>query len=193
MKKRFFKANLNDTQKAFYKIKLYEMILALVFILFGSILLINKVVSEKTIAISLGLLVLIDGAINIYSNFMPNNDGEYKKEFIFGILYCIVSILLFINIMKFVNYIQIYYSTYLVLFGINQLITAIRLKMINDKSFLLILFMAILMVALGGLLLFYPYVSFTIYELYAIFSILFGLLRLNTCNLLKNRAEEIVE
>ena len=193
MKKRFFRANLNDTQKAFYKIKLYEMILALVFVLFGCILLINKVIPEKTIAIALGLLILINGAINIYSNFMPNNDGEYKREFIFGILYCIVALLLFTNIIKFVNYVQIYYSIYLALLGINELITAIRLKMMGDKSFLLVLFMSILVIALGGLLLFYPYVSFTIYELYAIFSILFGLLRLNACNLLKNRAEEIVE
>ena len=193
MKKRFFRANLNDTQKAFYKIKLYEMILALVFVLFGCILLINKVIPKKTIAIALGLLILINGAINIYSNFMPNNDGEYKREFIFGILYCIVALLLFTNIIKFVNYVQIYYSIYLALLGINELITAIRLKMMGDKSFLLVLFMSILVIALGGLLLFYPYVSFTIYELYAIFSILFGLLRLNACNLLKNRAEEIVE
>ena len=193
MKKKFFKPNLNDEQKAFYRIKLYEMVLSLLFVLFGIVLLMNKMMSEKAVAISLGLAILVDGVLNIYSNFMPNNDGNYRIDFVFGILYCISALLLFVNVINFINYIQIYYSAYLVLAGIKYLILAIRLKMISDKSFLIVLSMSILTIALGGLLLFYNYVSFTIYELFAIFSILYGLLNLNTSNLLKNRAAEIIE
>ena len=193
MKKKFFKPNLNNEQKAFYKVKLYEMILALVFILFGIIMLINNIVSDKLVAISLGLLMVADGAINIYSNFMKYNDDNFKLNLIFGCIYIVIALLLFTNIIKFVNYIQIYYSLYLIVSGIKQTIIAIKLKLINDKSFLLVLLMGILIIALGGLLMFYPYVSFTIFELFAIFSILYGLLNLNTSNLLKNRADVIIE
>ena len=193
MRKKFFSPNLNDEQKAFYKIKMYQMILSLVFVLFGAIVLINKVVSENIIIFSLSALIIASGIINIYSNFMKNNGGLYKKDFIFGILYCIVALLLITNIIKFINYIQIYYAIYLVLAGISELIDAIKLKMIGDKSFLLVLLMSILVIALGGLLLFYPYVSFTIYELFAIFAILYGLLNLNASNLLRNRADVVIE
>ena len=193
MKRKFFKPNLNDGQKAFYKIELYEMVIALLFILFGVISLLNSLMSEKTIAVSLGILILIEGALNIYSNVMPHNNGEYKMNVIFAILYFIIALLLFTNIIKFINYIQIYYGAYLAISGIKYLLIAIKLKKMNDKGFLLVLSMSILLIALGGLLVFYPYVSFTVYELIAIFSILVGLLNLNNANLLRNRADVIIE
>ena len=193
MKKRFLRPNLNDEQKAFYKFKLSELIISLVFVVYGAILLINRDTSETFIGVLLGLIVIAHGAINIYSNFMPHNGGEFKKNVVFGILYCVAGLLLIVNIFKFLEYIQIYYSAYLIIAAINQLINAIKLKTINDKSFLIVLITALLAGALGGLLLFYNYVSFTIHELIAIFSILYGFLCLNTSNLLKNRADEIIE
>ena len=52
--------------------------------------------------------------------------------------------------------------------------------------------MGILIVSLGFLLIFYPFESFGVIEIIAIFSILIGLLNINTSNLLRNRVEKFM-
>lgn len=169
-----------------------EIGLALIFIIFGIILLINKTASDKFIAISLGVIILLESLLNIYSTFMRNSNTMFKTGVVFGIIYLFISVLLFTNFIKFVNYITIYYGVYLIFSGIKQLIDAIRYKIIREGSWLIVLVMGILIVSLGFLLIFYPFESFGVIEIIAIFSILIGLLNINTSNLLRNRVEKFM-
>jgi uncharacterized membrane protein HdeD (DUF308 family) len=189
---KFLGGKLSKSEKKHNIIKACEMGLALVFVIMG-IIFMNVDMSEKTVAVLLGVLVLIDALINIYSTIMGDSNEYFKLNIVFGILYAIVAVLLFTNLIKFVNYIVIYYGIYIALSGIKQILTSIKLKLMGDKSFFITFIMSILIIAMGVLLVFYSYKTFTIFEVVGIYTILIGLLNMNTANLLKNRVKDIIE
>lgn len=189
---KFFNKNLIGSEKKFNDVKLIEMLISVLFIIFGIILLFNKTISDSFISISLGVLVLFEAALNIYSTVMENSNKIFKINIVFGVIEIIIAILLFTNLFKFMNALVIYYSAYLILNGVKDLITAFFYKVIREDSFLIVFTMAILVISLGLLLMFYPFETFGTIEVIAIFSILLGLLNINTSNLLRNRVDKFL-
>ena len=189
---RFLNADLEGEEKKYNNIKLLEILIAIIFINFGIILLLNKTVSDKFISTFLGILILVEAALNIYSAVMSDSNRIFKINILFGIIFILLAIFLFVNPIKFVNYITIYYGTYLIINGIKEFINSIKYKLIKEDSWLIILVMSILTISLGVLMIFYPFESFGIIEIVGIFSILFGLLTINTSNLLRNRVEKFM-
>ena len=189
---RFLNADLEGEEKKYNNIKLLEILIAIVFIVFGIILILNKTVSDKFISTFLGILILVEAALNSYSAVMSDSNRIFKINILFGIIFILLAIFLFVNPIKFVNYITIYYGTYLIINGIKEFINSIKYKLIKEDSWLIILVMSILTISLGVLMIFYPFESFGIIEIVGIFSILFGLLTINTSNLLRNRVEKFM-
>ena len=189
---KFLNNNLDGKEKKYNIIKLVEIILSVLFVIFGIILFSNNILDVKKISIFLGIFVLLYSILNIYSAISSNSNKLFKMNIIFGAIYAFISILLFTNFIKLVNYLPVYFGAFLVIAGIKQLIVSIRLKMVRESSFLLVLVMSILILALGLLLIFYPFESFDIIELTAVFSILYGLLNINTSNLLRNRVKKFL-
>lgn len=189
---RFLNADLEGEEKKYNNIKLLEILIAIVFIIFGIILLLNKTVSDRFISTFLGILILVEAVLNIYSTVMSDSNRIFKINILFGLIFIILAIFLFVNPIKFVNYITIYYGAYLIINGIKGFINSIKYKLIKEDSWLIILVMSILTISLGVLMIFYPFESFGIIEIVGIFSILFGLLTINTSNLLRNRVEKFM-
>ena len=189
---RFLNADLEGKEKKYNNIKLLEILIAIVFIVFGIILILNKTVSDKFISTFLGILILVEVALNIYSAVMSDSNKIFKINILFGLMFILIAIFLFVNPIKFVNYITIYYGTYLIINGIKEFINSVKYKLIKEDSWLIILIMSILTASLGVLMIFYPFESFGIIEIVGIFSILFGLLTINTSNLLRNRVEKFM-
>jgi len=189
---RFLNSNLSGKNKKYNDIKLLEIIISLVFIIFGIILLLNKIVSDNFIAIFLGVIILLKAALNIYSFITPNSNSLFRMNIVFGILYLIIAILLFTNFIKFINYIVIYFGAFLIVTGLKSLVNAIRLKLVREESFLIVFVTAVLTIILGGLIIFYPFASFSMIDIISIFSILYGLLNLCSSNLLRNRVYEFL-
>lgn len=189
---RFLNADLEGKEKKYNNIKLLEILIAIVFIVFGIILILNKTVSDKFISTFLGILILVEATLNIYSAVMSDSNKIFKINILFGLIFILIAIFLFVNPIKFVNYITIYYGTYLIINGIKEFINSIKYKLIKEDSWLIILVISILTASLGVLMIFYPFESFGIIEIVGIFSILFGLLTINTSNLLRNRVEKFM-
>lgn len=189
---KFLNADLEGKEKKYNNIKLLEILIAIVFIVFGIILILNKTVSDKFISTFLGILILVEATLNIYSAVMSDSNKIFKINILFGLIFILIAIFLFVNPIKFVNYITIYYGTYLIINGIKEFINSIKYKLIKEDSWLIILIMSILTASLGVLMIFYPFESFGIIEIVGIFSILFGLLTINTSNLLRNRVEKFM-
>lgn len=187
----FIGLNLKKREKAFNRVKLLESILAVILIIFSIILFTKGFASDKTIGVILGVIVIADGLINIYSTIMPDSNEIYKHNMKFGIIDIIIAFFLMTNVIKFVNFLQIYYGIYLIINGIKALLLSYNLKQLADKSFLIISAMAALILVLGGLMIFYPFQSFTAVEVVAIFSILYGILTINNAYLLKSRVKRI--
>ena len=189
---RFLNADLEGKEKKYNNIKLLEILIAIVFIVFGIILILNKTVSDKFISTFLGILILVEATLNIYSAVMSDSNKIFKINILFGLIFILIAIFLFVNPIKFVNYITIYYGTYLIINGIKEFINSVKYKLIKEDSWLIILIMSILTASLGVLMILYPFESFGIIEIVGIFSILFGLLTINTSNLLRNRVEKFM-
>lgn len=189
---RFLNADLEGEEKKYNNIKLLEILIAIVFIVFGIILILNKTVSDKFISTFLGILILVEAILNIYSAVMSYSNRIFKINILFGLIFILLAIFLFVNPIKFVNYITIYYGIYLIVNGSKEFINSIKYKLIKEDSWLIILVMSILTVSLGVLMIFYPFESFGIIEIVGIFSILFGFLTINTSNLLRNRVEKFM-
>ena len=189
---KFVGKNLRKGEKAFNKIRIYEIILSILFIIVGIVIFLNKMISDKTVANILGILIVLEAIINIYSAIMPSSNPLYKPNLLFGILYIIVSVFMFTNIIKFINYLPIYYGAYIIINGLKALLLSINLLRIREESFLVILVMSLLLVAVGNLLLFYPFGSFSSLELVAVFSILIGIINASYSNLLKKRVKKII-
>lgn len=189
---RFLNADLEGKEKKYNNIKLLKILIAIFFIVFGIILILNKTVSDKFISTFLGILILVEAALNIYSAVMSDSNKIFKINILFGLMFILIAIFLFVNPIKFVNYITIYYGTYLIINGIKEFVNSIKYKLIKEDSWLIILIMSILTASLGVLMIFYLFESFGIIEIVGIFSILFGLLTINTSNLLRNRVEKFM-
>lgn len=189
---RFLNNNLSGKNKKYNDVKLLEIIISIVFIIFGIILLLNKTVSDNFIAIFLGIIILLKAALNIYSFVTPNSNSLFKMNIVFGMLYLIISVLLFTNFIKFINYLTIYFGAFLIIAGLKALVNAVRLKLVREESFLIVLVMSILVISLGALIIFYPFASFGALDTIAIFAILYGLLNINTSNLLRNRVDKFL-
>ena len=187
----FIGLNLRKRERAFNRVQLLESILAAIFIIFGIILFTKGFDSDKTVGVILGILVIVDGIINIYSTVMPDSNELYKANTIFGVIDIIVAFFLITNVIKFVNFLQIYYGVYLFVNGLRTLLLAFNLRKLADRSYLIISAMAALILVLGGLIVFYPFQSFTGIEVIAIFSILYGILTINNAYLLKGRVKRI--
>lgn len=189
---RFFNSNLSGKNKKYNDIKLLEIVISALFIIFGIILFMNKTVGNSFMAVFLGIIILLKAILNIYSFIMLKSNSLFKMNIVFGMLYFIVSILLFTNFIKFLNYLPIYFGTFLIIEGLKELVTAIKLKLIGEDTFFIILAMSILIITLGGLMIFYPFTSFTILDIISIFSILYGILIINDSNLLRNRVDKFL-
>ncbi len=189
---KFLNLNLSGSSKKFNTVKLIEMIIAFAFIVFGIILLTNKFISDKSIAIVMGIIIILNGANLIYSFIGEDSNKLFKVDIIFGIINLIIAILFFTNLIKFVNYINIYFSIYIIASGIRNAIMALELKLINEDSALYILVSAVLLIGIGLINIFYPFESFGTMETTGIFLILIGLLKFSTANLLRNRVEKFI-
>lgn len=189
---RFLNLNLTGKGKKFNEIKLIEIVISIIFIIFGIVSLSNKSMSDNGMAIFLGVLILLKAILNIYSFITPNSNSLFRKNIIFGILYFVIAILFFTNFIKFINYIVIYFGAFLIVAGMKKMATSITLKIVKENSFLIVFMTAILMFALGGLLMFYPFTSFTVIDIISIFAILYGILNISVSNLLRNKVSDFI-
>lgn len=189
---RFLNLNLTGKGKKFNEIKLIEIVISIIFIIFGIVSLSNKSMSDNSMAIFLGVLILLKAILNIYSFITPNSNSLFRKNIIFGILYFVIAILFFTNFIKFINYIVIYFGAFLIVAGMKKMATSITLKIVKENSFLIVFMTAILMFALGGLLMFYPFTSFTVIDIISIFAILYGILNISVSNLLRNKVSDFI-
>ena len=100
---RFLNADLEGEEKKYNNIKLLEILIAIVFIAFGIILILNRTVSDKFISTFLGSLILVEAALNIYSAVMSDSNRIFKINILFGLIFILLAIFLFVNPANFFN------------------------------------------------------------------------------------------
>ncbi len=136
------------------KITLNNLIYALLFLVFGIILLTSK---EDLITISskvIGILLIVAGIVkSIVYIYMKGKLGDYKlSELLVGLLviFCGVLFVLYSNALSFA--IRIIVGLWIILSGINRIILSINIRSIDKSGFKMFLITSIIMITVGVLL-----------------------------------------
>lgn len=183
----FLNVSYSGSEMQFNRIMLLEMIVSIITIGVGIFLASDNIINESLIKILLGSIVLLTSIINFISFKKYRNNRLFIFNIVFSILYLIVSILFITNLFNFSNYLCIYSGLYLLISGIKYGYYAYILNRVNEDSFLITCATAIITIILGGLLVFYTFESFGIFEVIGIIFILHSVLNISISNLLRNR------
>lgn len=194
---RFFRKRtkrlLTNIDILFHKIMVIELIISSLLILLGVVALLFPSVSIKIISILLGLTIIAYGITNIYSYFKRKEIAIFKSYIMYGIIACIVGLLMLINPFAFSQLMTIIFGIYILYLAVNKFDFALKLKKIEEKSWTILLASSILESLISILIFVNPFSNLSIMQLVGSFLILSGIINWMNTLLIKNRALDFME
>lgn len=194
---RFFRKRtkrlLTNIDILFHKIMVIELIISSLLILLGVVALLFPSVSIKIISILLGLTIIAYGITNIYSYFKRKEIAIFKSYIMYGIIACIVGLLMLINPFAFSQLMTIIFGIYILYLALNKFDFALKLKKIEEKSWTILLASSILESLISILIFINPFSNLSIMQLVGSFLILSGIINWMNTLLIKNRALDFME
>lgn len=184
--------NLDGENKTMNNIRNFEMLVAILFLILGIVMLINPFISNNVLKVIFGILVLLECGISLFSKIKFNYVSLFKTNIIYSAMLLLIAVCFFFNIFKFLEFLPIYFGSYLILKSIKNIILAFNLKSYKEDYFVIVLVTAIMHLAMGVIVILFPFESFAGLEKIAIFSILVGLLNFNTSYLLREKIVELM-
>lgn len=184
---------LTNIDILFHKIMVIELIISSLLILLGVVALLFPSVSIKIISILLGLTIIAYGITNIYSYFKRKEIAIFKFYIMYGIIACIVGLLMLINPFVFSQLMTIIFGIYILYLAVNKFDFALKLKRIEEKSWTILLASSILESLISILIFVNPFSNLSIMQLVGSFLILSGIINWMNTLLIKNRALDFME
>ena len=134
-----------EVKGIFNIITMAEMIDALVYVIIGLLFFLNPSLSFTLVAVLTGIVLIINGAISIYSYFKRDNIDLYNYNLIFGILLVGIGIATL-----FMDYlVAITLGIYLIVIGAQKLCYGLFLRKFDESSWLTIFIIGFLFFILG--------------------------------------------
>lgn len=184
---------LTKVDVLFTKIMWYQIALNAVLILFGIILLLFPEISVTVIGVLFGVIVLVFGGLHIYTSFKRNEISFFQFYFIYGIVGILLGILTFLNPFLFTQVMTIFIGIWLLYMAFIKGEFSLRLKKIQEKSWIILLVSSILEVFMSILIFINPFSNLLIAQVCGAYFILSGLIQCNDAILTKNRAIRFLE
>lgn len=178
----------------FNRMLLYSFITAGITALIGLILLILPASKgDNVIGIMAGCAFLISGASAIYKYFYRDGAKLYSLNLIFGILYVLLGLAIIIFPHLVVNFVTICLGIYLIVSGAMKISYGFWLRKGEEDSWLITLVTGIMLIVLGILVIYNPFVKLAIPKLTGAFLLITSALDINDTVLLKKRAKKITD
>ena len=184
---------LTDIDRLFRKIMWIEIGISCIMILLGVIFLLWPGLSVTVLGVLFGLSIIASGILNIYSYFKRAQLPLFRFHLIYGILAIILGILTLLNPFVFSQVITIFLGIWVLYLAINKIDLSLRLKKINEKSWLLLLLSSILEIFMSIIIFINPFSNLAITQVAGSFLILCGILNCMNAVLTKNRAIDFME
>jgi uncharacterized membrane protein HdeD (DUF308 family) len=167
----------------FNKVTIMDLIMSIIYVIVGIIFIIVSKINTTVLAIIMGLLLVANAIISIYS-FIKNKDiSLFKNNLIFGFILFVVGLLtIFIR-----GYLAIVIGIYLIVVGIQKVNYGLILKQFNESSWLITLVMGIILVAIAGLTIFTNISN--IVRVSSIYLIGYGIINFTSTILLRKRSQ----
>lgn len=183
----------NSIENVYNRIMIYSLIGAVITVAIGLVLLFLPNTSNKIVGIIVGINILINGINAIYKYFHRDGAKLYSLNLVFGILYSILGVVIILYPFTVVEFVSICLGIYILINGATKVNYALWLKKGNEDSWLIALATGIVLLVLGLLVLFNPFITLTITKLCGAFLIITGVLDFMDTFLFKSRSKEIIE
>jgi len=183
------KSEIND-----YKINnMLRLVIYLVFIITGGVLYAKSYVKIGSMTNYLGVLFIITGVMYVYISSREKKLKLSNFDVYFGILASLSGLLLILNPGNMTNYLTFYFGLFIIICSCQKLVVAIKLFKIKDETKILTLITAIVIFALGILLIFNPFGNMSLTQLCGVFALFYGVLQFSNTVLLNNREQEFIK
>lgn len=183
----------NSIESIFNRMMLLAMGSALFNVLLGIILFCISNITDKAIGIVAGLGFIVKGLSALYNYLKRDGAKLYSLNIVFSVIYLALGVVLVIFPGIVANFIVICLGIYVAVNGISKINYALWLKRGSEQSWLVTLAAGIMLIIIGFLIAFNPFVKLSLSQLVATFMIITGLLDFAYAFLFKLRNEEIRE
>lgn len=184
---------MNDIDRLFSKIMWMDIALSICLTLVGLIFLFYPDVSVTLIGIIFGLLITILGGVLIYTYLKRREIPLFRFNLIYGILGVILGILTIISPFTFTQVITIFIGIWILYMAVIKIDFAVRLKLLEERSWLFLLVSALLEIFMSILIFINPFSNLIITEIAGAYFVLCGILNCTDAVLTKNRAIDFLE
>lgn len=184
---------MTDIDRLFSKIMWMDIALSICLTLVGLIFLVYPDVSVTLIGIIFGLLITILGGVLIYTYLKRREIPLFRFNLIYGILGVILGILTIISPFTFTQVITIFIGIWILYMAVIKIDFAIRLKLLEERSWLFLLMSALLEIFMSILIFINPFSNLIITEIAGAYFVLCGILNCTDAVLTKNRAIDFLE
>lgn len=177
----------------FKKIVLGNIILNILFLLFGVIIFMNPYMASGAVGVIIGIYFIIFGLFGIVEFFNRSEAPIFAYQIFKGILSIIIGILIMFNPFRIVKILTFALGLYLIVESIIKILEAWKLKKYHYDGWLVMFVASILLLIFGIFIAINPMASMDLVEACGIFIILSSILEI--CNLIMvyQKAQEIVK
>ena len=184
---------LTDIDRLFRKIMTIEIAISVVFILIGVIFLIWPSISVQVLSVLCGIFITCFGIYNLYCYSKRSFYPLFKFHLVYGILSLLLGILTIINPFTFSQVITIFIGMWVLYLAVLKIDLSLRLKVIGESSWLLLLVSSLLEVFMSIIIFINPFSNLLITQVVGSFLILCGILNTMDAILTKNRALDFLD
>ena len=184
---------MTDIDRLFSKIMWMDIALSICLTLVGLIFLVYPDVSVTVIGVIFGLLITVLGGVLIYTYLKRREIPLFRFNLIYGILGVILGILTIISPFTFTQVITIFIGIWILYMAVIKIDFAIRLKLLEERSWLFLLVSALLETFMSILIFINPFSNLIITEIAGAYFVLCGILNCTDAVLTKNRAIDFLE
>ena len=177
----------------FSKLLIGDIILNLLFLLFGIIIYLNPQITLETSGIILGIYFIIFGLFAIYEYFIRDNNPLYSLNILWGILAIITGLFGIVDPFKFFKILSFALGIYLIIVSIRKVIDTFKLKKSGYDGWSLMLAIAIILLIFGIFILINPMAAMDLAKAAGIFIILASILEICNSIMLYTKAQDILK
>jgi len=183
----------NSIDNMYNRMIIYTLLVALATIIVGIVLFFLPAATNKVVGVIIGILFLITGLNTIYKYFHRDGAKLYSLNLVFGILYTLLGVVIIIYPFTVLEFVTVCLGLYIIINGANKINYALWLKKGNEESWLIALVTGIMLIVIGLLVVFNPFVSLTLTKLVGAFLMITGILDFTDTLLFRKRSKEIMD
>ena len=191
MKKKTEKNFLEKLRVDFNKIILGNIILNILFLIFGVYIYMNPYITINVVGIIIGIYFMLFGMYAIYEFFMRSETPIFTYKIFVGVLAIILGLFIMTNPFNLVKILTFALGIYLIIISLAKVLEAFKLKKLGYDGWLLVFVTSILLLIFGVFITINPMASKDIVQAAAIFIILSSILEIANLFMLYSKSKEL--